>query len=343
MLTDLFPGSPVRPLTLISSPPRTVEHNYDVASGHVEADVYLPAGGGKHGALVLFLGAVGFSRRDPVLTRLADGLSRAGAVVMIPESSALASGTIDPREPDTLIEAVRFLADQPEVDPPRVGIVGFSVGGSIALLSAEDERIRDRLAFVNPFGAYDDARRLLRSVVAREIQTEQGPQPWEPSDLTLWVFKKQLVESLPAGPEGELLTRLYLGGDETAREELGELGSDAQTIVRLLDRDHPEAVDADLAALPPAVLERLRAISPSTHLDRLASRLYVMHDRSDAYIPYTESRRLVAEAPPGTVRRYTEFELFSHVMPDRPLPPWSFVAEAWKLYSHVYQVCLEIL
>ncbi len=49
--------------------------------------------------------------------------------------------------PETLPDAfaaVRFLAEQPEVDPARIGILGFSWGGVVALLTAS-RRWRERL------------------------------------------------------------------------------------------------------------------------------------------------------------------------------------------------------
>jgi hypothetical protein len=68
-----------------------------------------------------------------------------------------------------------------------------------------------------------------------------------------------------------------------------------------------------------------------------------MHDRSDSYVPYTHSRQLVAEAPPGTVRHYTEFDLFGHVMPNRQLPPAVFVRELAKLFHHAWLIGQEFL
>src|SRR5215208_2023157 len=65
LLPDMFPTSPVRPLTWITATPGFDEYNYDFPAGHVDSDLYLPAGGDRHGALILLLGAVGYPRRDP--------------------------------------------------------------------------------------------------------------------------------------------------------------------------------------------------------------------------------------------------------------------------------------
>jgi hypothetical protein len=68
-----------------------------------------------------------------------------------------------------------------------------------------------------------------------------------------------------------------------------------------------------------------------------------MHDVDDPFVPFTESRALVAEAPPGLVKRYTEFSIFAHVVPDRAVPWQTFVVDLWRLYWHVHAVLLEVL
>ena len=89
--------------------------------------------------------------------------------------------------------------------------------------------------------------------------------------------------------------------------------------------------------------QRLDGISPSHNLSALRADLYLMHDRSDSYIPFTESRRLAANAPPGTLRSFGEFDLFAHVMPDRPLEGPIFAREVLKLYLHAWGLCQEFL
>jgi hypothetical protein len=68
-----------------------------------------------------------------------------------------------------------------------------------------------------------------------------------------------------------------------------------------------------------------------------------MHDYSDDYIPYVESRKLAARAPAGVLRAHTEFDLFAHVMPDRALEAPIFAREVLKLYYHAWLFCQEFL
>jgi acetyl esterase/lipase len=343
LLPDMFPTSPIRPLTWITPPPRLEEYNYDFAVGHIDSDIYLPASSGQHGALILLLGAVGFPRRDPTLVRFADGLSRAGAVVMIPESSNLQQGEILPGEVDGLVQALDYLQGRPEVDPSRVGFLGFSVGGSVALLVAENERGREQVAFMNVFGAYYDALDFGRAVVSHQIEVNGRTEPWEPSELTVWVFFKQVIASLPNERDRDILRRAFLENEEAALRELGDLSPDGQLALELRRQLPRDRVDQIIASLPPSSLDYFQAISPSSRLSRFKSRLYLMHDYSDRYIPYVESRKLAADAPGETLRVYNEFDLFAHVTPDRPLEGPTFVREVVKLYRHAWLFCQEFL
>jgi dienelactone hydrolase len=343
LLPDMFPTSPIRPLTWVTPPPRIEEYNYDFSVGHIDSDVYLPASGGQHGALILLLGAVGFPRRDPTLVRFADGLSRAGAVVMIPQSSNLQEGEIVPGEVDGLVQALAYLQARPEVDPERVGFLGFSVGGSVAMLAAEDERGREQVAFMNIFGAYYDGLDFGRAVVTHQIEVDGRIEPWEPSELTVWVFFKQVIASLPNERDRDILRRAFVEKEEAALAELDDLSPTGRLALELREQLPRERVDEIIRALPPSSLEYFQAISPSSRIGRLKSRLYLMHDYSDSYIPYVESRKIAANAPGDTLQVYNEFDLFAHVTPDRPLEAPLFVREVLKLYRHAWSFCLEFL
>ena len=93
------------------------------------------------GAMLLVFGVNNLGRNHPSIERVADGLARTGVAVLVPDSRTLLEGRLEVGEIDGVVRAFQLLAARPEVDPTRVGIVGFSVGGSLALLAAGDPRI----------------------------------------------------------------------------------------------------------------------------------------------------------------------------------------------------------
>ena len=341
LLPHLFPDSPVRPLAVLAPPPWRETLRYDYVAGRVEADIYHPGSGGPHGAVILELGARPLPRTDPLLVRFADSLARAGSVVMIPESEHLVAGRVLPEEQEAIIQAVDRLSAMPDVDAARLGLVGFSVGGGLAVLAATDPRLAGRIAFVNAIGAYFDARALLEEVATRSIVVDGQREAWQPSPLTLELLALQLIETLEQPAERALLASQFFQGQPVVLDQ-ASLSPQARAVLRCLEGVDPAEMPLILETLPEAALARLQAISPISQLAHLHASLYVMHDLDDRYIPYSQSRRLVAAAPPS-LRLYTEFSIFEHVVPGQDGASATFAADLAKLYRHLFSVGLEFL
>ena len=64
---------------------------------------------------------------------------------------------------DELEDTIAWASSQAELAPDgRVGIVGFSFSGGLALVAAGRPAVRDRVAFVLSFGGHGDLSRVLR-------------------------------------------------------------------------------------------------------------------------------------------------------------------------------------
>ena len=72
------------------------------------------------------------------------------------------------------------------MDPARIGIIGFSVGGSVAIQAAADPRLDGKLAFVNAFGSYFDTTDFVRAISTRSLAYAGVDEAWEPDPLVLW-------------------------------------------------------------------------------------------------------------------------------------------------------------
>jgi len=339
-LPEIFPGSPVRPLALITPAPHCEELTLTYANLTAPADLCYPPGPGPYGGLVLTLGAHPLPRDDPFLVRLTDGLARMNLAVLRTDSPDLSNGRIAPREIDGLVAAFQALQTRPEVDRGRVGFGGFSVGGALATVAAADPRIRDEVRLVNSFGAYYDAIAVLRAITERQLGSGPTAVAWEPHPWSVHVFAEQIIAALPEGDERDYLAAL-LARDDTATPPAGEL-SPLGTMVRdLLDGERVDG-DALLAALPPETRAAFARLSPATSVRDLHAEMFVMHDVGDRLVPYTESRKLVATLPPGVLRRYGEFHMFEHVYPRDPSALVGLLPEVYQLYGHLYAVFFEL-
>ena len=337
-IPEVLPQLPVHPQRWFVREPSRTQVNYPIESGQGVADLYQPAHSGKHGAVLLFLGVSPAGRDDPRVVGLADGLARAGMVVLIPWSANMTQERVDPADIDNLVRAFQYLRALPAVDRSRVGMGGFCVGSSFALVAAADARIRDEVSFVNDFGGYYDAFDFLKAISTGQSFYDGLSEPWQPDSLTRRVFTSEIISGLPDQAERDLLARRFLDGDASAAIDAGSLSPPARAVFRLLIGPSLQEVDSLVAQLSQRTQDTLRRISPSTYVSDLKARVLIMVDREDALVPSEESQRLDdALAKRGNVY-YTQFSFFKHVDANRRVAFPTFVHEAAKLYLHMYHI-----
>ena len=154
-------------------------------------------------------------------------------------------------------------------------------------------------------------------------------EPWAVDPLTRKVYLHS-VTALLHPDEGERLRAAFA---EPHGRLVGPTLSEAgQAVLPLLTTLTTEEAEAALGGLPPALEERLAAMSPLHYLpdlraptsyagDLRAPLVVLLHDRDDVVVPVGESRRLrkALAGRRGGVR-YTEFTVFRHMDPTKGKP-----------------------
>jgi dienelactone hydrolase len=314
LLPAVFPSAPVDPLEMLTPEPIYEQQTLGYSGGTVDTRYFVPPGGGQHPAVVLLLGAGDLPRSD-VAVHFADDLARLGLVVAVPESSGMLAEHLGFQEIEPIREAIDALDARADVDPSRIGVVGLSASGGLAIVAAAQPDLRDAVRFVDSFGSYDDATNLLVDVTSHSLDVDGSVRDWQPEQRTVDVVTNAMVD---AGVSDASLTELLAS---PTRERAIEICS----------------------GFSPEVAGRFASISPSKYLSQLHAHVYLMHDVDDPFIPFTESRQLQTNAPPGVVARYTEFSIFSHVIPDRDVPWQTFSSDVWRLFWHVHAVLMEVM
>ena len=330
--------APVKPQGWFTSEPLRHEVSYPSPEGMSVAQLYRVPDGQPRAAALLSLGVydAGFDGADAV--NLGYALARAGFVVMYHWSPAMSLNyTIEPGELDNMVSAFIYLEEQGYVDTEMIGLGGFCVGASFALVASADARIRDRVHFVNALGPYFDAETLLVQATSRSVVYEGERTPWDPDQLTLRVLTNELLESLENPRDAELLNHQVRDGNPLDPAYLEAMSLQGRTVASLLNGVTPEEARTLVATLPPGFLEGLAKISPSAHISRVQARLLVMHDRDDPLVPAAESRRLLeATRDRGNVR-YTELLAFDHSAPSGG-GILTVMGQAARLYRHMYEI-----
>ncbi len=335
--------TPVPVQRTLAPQPKHFITTYQTADGRTnDADVYVIADGKRRAGVLVFLGANAAGATDPDVVNLGEALARAGFAVMYHWSSTLGEDAdIAASEIDTLIAAFQHLGRQDFVDPDRIGLAGFSVGASLALVAAADPRIAHQVAFVNAFGGYYDAGDLLVQIGARRTLYAADVEEWEVDPLTRRVFINEITENVPDPARREMLRSAAMAGEPLAVPA----ASPQEDVVLALLGDDLTLVDARnlYAQLPDAYHQQAKAVSPSAHIPGLHpdTAIRVMHDRGDMLIPVGESRRLtnaLQQRPIAAPVRYTETDIFRHVRPDSETDLPALIKGAAQLFRHMYWV-----
>ncbi|HET9109881.1 MAG TPA: hypothetical protein VFN78_03550 [Ktedonobacterales bacterium] len=339
MLPALITGAEPPPLLLAGDPIRHTQQVISSRDGSVYLDIYAPTTpapaipGAREG--LLLISGVGDNRGVPQFVNLAQSLARSGVVAMTMTTGTLMSYTLNPTTIDAAVEATLALQHYPGVDGRHVGIVGLSAGGSLGILAAADPRIRDSLAFALSFGGYYDATSMLRDLGRRALDVNGALVPWNPDPVPIQALANTIAQTLSVSDRQLLLSGFNtLNGVELSPADQQRLSPAGQAAYHLLTGDQPSQVDANLAALPPEGHALLRSLSPSAIVTQLRAPIYLLHDQSDIYVPFTESRDFAAALTrDGHPHKFVEFSIFQHVEVKAGLGLGQMLHDGWALYQ----------
>ena len=349
-------GSGPQALPLITKPPVRMSLPYRVASdGEPDlAELWLPDWASVErpaGGILMVFGVNNLGRNHPAIERVAEALARTGVALLVPDSRTLLEGRLEVDEIDGVVDAFQVLAARPEVDRDRLGIFGFSVGGSLALLAATDPAIAGSVRWVNAFGAFADAATYLASVSAHAYRGPQDEEvAWTPTPLAREVYLRFMLDQVEDDGDREVLDAAFgraiidgerLPADASLREGLAT--EVARTVHDLLTASSLDAASTSIDALPARSLAFIDAISPARRLAGLEADVYLMHETEDHHVPFVESRSLASALEDrGRLVAHTEFRLFDHVQPD-DLDLAAAAPELWRLLLHVRALMEESL
>lgn len=345
LLPALVAAAQPAPLVVTGEPVRHTRLTIASGNGPVYLDVYAPATlpppvpGSREG--VVIIPGVGDNRSDPQLINLSESMARAGLVAMDMTTDALLAYDLTPGDGDAVVSAVRALQRWPGVGAERVGILGFSAGGALACLAAADTRIRDSLAYITLFGGYYDATTLLRDFGRRALVVNGALVPWQPNFVPLQVLANTIATTLPPDQGNTLTSAFYQGAPPLTQGQLATLSPDAQAAYHLLAGNEPEQTDANIAALSPQMRQLLASLSPRTVVARIRAPIYLLHDRNDQYVPYTQSREFAAAlAALGHPHEFVEFSIFAHVEVKTGLGLGPLIGDGASLYRVLVKLLL---
>jgi pimeloyl-ACP methyl ester carboxylesterase len=232
---------------------------------------------------------------DGRLVPFARALAAAGLVVLTPALDDLADYRIDARSVGELADSVAFLSARGDlVEDPRVGLLGFSFGGGLALLAAGEPAVRDRLSHVVSIGGYHDLGRVLRFFLDGVVETPDGSTAAQPHEYgPLVLLYRHLDQLVPARDRARAreAVRAWLREEfDRARAVATKLASSrARQLFAAIANHELGCWRARLGRLLAADAAALEALSPRDKLARIRAPVYLLHGRADDVIPASEA------------------------------------------------------
>jgi pimeloyl-ACP methyl ester carboxylesterase len=275
-----------------------------------------PYGGRVRAVRVIVNGAAELGRREPALRRLARGLARAGYLVYIPDLPGLARGELTEQSLEAIVNAAHAAGD-------RVGLVGVSVGTSLALLAAQDDSLAGRISVVTGTAPFADLTNLVRLATTGYYRDGNVLIPYETDPFLRIAVARSLAAALPAGRDRNTLLGRVDALDDAADplapiRSLPTAGLTPQTraVVELLANDDPRRFDELYERAPAEVRMALEQLSPITGASRVTAQVELASAPRDKYVPLAEPQALVRAVPNA---RLTVTETLEHAVPEPTL------------------------
>lgn len=318
LLADL-PGAPAGPIAALLGKPTVLSWTFQGAEGEVAADVYVPRGGGKHPTILIVNGALNVGRKYPALEAFGNAVAQSGYTAVVPDYPDLLKEELTPASLRDVEYTVQHAARIPGVDASRVDLVGFCVGATLGLLTAENPQMPHVRAVVDLSG-YVSSLDMIQVITTGTYTRHGALLPYTPDPWVVVAVARSLAQGLPDPADRAVFAPFltdpppthYVAPDWT-KVPAHRLSAGGRALLRLLENRDPARVPGLIADLPLPLPEQLIALSPQTNLRRLRTPVYIVADRHDPYIPDVESLKL-QEAKPALVH-LSYVSILAHVEP----------------------------
>jgi pimeloyl-ACP methyl ester carboxylesterase len=280
-----------------------------------------PAGDGPWPAVFIVNGTVPEGRRLPEVRRLAEGLARAGYLVLVPDLPGLTEDEITPETVDETVDVAREASERPDVEGGEAALVGVSTGATLALLASERASLEGRISVVAGVAPYADIRTVVNVATTGHYRDGKEFRRHEADPFLSYAIARSLVAALPPGEDRRTLFNELGGVDREDPNPLAglrsrpteDLGPKAKSVVELLANEEVGRFDALYESLPEGVCADLRKLSPLAGTGRLHAPVEIATGPRDRYFPVSESFELERIAPG---RRVTVTRALDHAKLD---------------------------
>jgi dienelactone hydrolase len=229
------------------------------------------------------------------LVPFARALARTGYVVLTPELAELADYRITASGVDVIRRSVAYaLARRDHVEGDRVGLLGFSFAGGLALVAASEPSVGGHLQFVTSVGGHHDLGRVLGFLVNNRIETPSGTRSEKAHEYGLVVLLYGNLERFVPAPDLLAMragVKAWLEEDRPRARHLAAARTtpESERLWKLLESGRVQELAPEIEALLAEKKRELEALSPRGRLASVHVPVYLLHGSHDSVIPPSET------------------------------------------------------
>ncbi len=294
----------------------TEDFSFDVKGTAIHSRMYIPTGVERAPAIVILHGVHHLGIEEPRLKNFARAMASHGYVILTPELPGIDDYHVTSASVAVIDASLLELSRRSGA--PKVGVLGLSFAGGLALIAASDPRYADSIAFVTAVGAQDDVARVLKFFATNQIPMPSGEtekiQAHEYGPLVVVYSHPRDFFSETDAPIAERALQHLLWEDLTvAHTEAAKMSADGQRRMQLLFDHHTETLAPILLASVDKYKAEYVPASPRGNMAGLHAPVFLLHGAADDVIPPAETLWLEQDIPAGHVRARLISPVVSHV------------------------------
>jgi pimeloyl-ACP methyl ester carboxylesterase len=322
-------------------PARFANHTFKEEDGYaltphgpLRYRTYTPQDVQNPGGVVLLHGVHHLGIDDPRMWNLARALAGAGVLVMTPELQDLADYRVTARTIDMIGDSAVALSNRMH---HKVGVMGLSFAGGLALLAADRKEFGDSMGFVVAIGAHDDMSRVARFFAANIIATPDGREtPFQAHEYGALVLAYSHLEDFFSSrdiPTARESLRQWLWEQPEAMKTAAALSPEGQRELELLLHHRDQLREALLKEIT-LHKEEMEAVSPHGHMAQMHTPVFLLHGAGDTVIPSSETLWLAKDVPAAELKDSLISSALVHVDMGNKVT-WQ---QQWQLVDFMTQV-----
>jgi dienelactone hydrolase len=315
------------------------DHAVPTRHGVVAARAYRPVRPDL--SLIIFPGIHAGGVDEPRLVALSRRVAASGALVLTVPLPDLRAYRITPRSTDAIEDAIRWMADSASLAPTgRIGVVGVSFAGGLAVVAAGRPGVSDRLTAILGLGVHADLPRVLRYLTTADAPASPGP----PHDYGVVLLLRSALP-LMVPPEqfdaaDKAIVRFLDAASATSTDQAKaeRLFAEARALGDALDSPARDLMDAVIARDVSGLGRRLAPLADRIGGDAALSPLrsplpgapvFLLHGATDTVVPAYESVALARalESAHGHAVEVLVTPLITHADPISEAP----FSDGWRL------------